>query len=351
MRRSRAAALGGIALAASRWFTTPCSALRPPLIISSDKMLRHRDVSGYGHPECPERVKVCLDVLQHMQAEGLVRLTPPAAETDPAREHAALDVINSVHDHAYVKEVKMRCDKGARVLSPWDADTYINKFSFEQCLHAQSAWLQGVDEVVTNKTMAFAVVRPPGHHAIKDRSMGFCIFNFAVGAATYAIEKYGLSRVSILDFDVHYGNGVADLVASNPKIRYSSLHQDKIFPNNGHADVRGQHNNILNVPLPGGTAYAAFQPPLVDKVLPFLAEWQPELLIVCAGYDALASDEMANFQLQVKDYGDMAAIIQKRFGSAVLFGLEGGYNLNDLPLAVKQTILPFTSAGAGAGKS
>ena len=138
--------------------------------------------------------------------------------------------------------------------------------------------------MVKNKTMSFAVVRPPGHHAVKGRSMGFCIFNFAAGAATYAIQTLGLERVSILDFDVHYGNGVADLIAPNPKIRYSSLHQDRIFPNSGNEDVHGQHNNIKNVPLPGGTTYASFKPLLTSSVLPYLKEFDPQLVIVCAGY-------------------------------------------------------------------
>lgn len=306
-------------------------------------MLRHRDLGGYAHPECPERVKACLDMLHQLDLLGTVRLKRPSAEDVPMREQLALDVIMGVHDHDYVKEVKMRCENGAKALSPWDSDTYINKFSFEQSIHAQSAWLDGVDEVIKNQTMAFAAVRPPGHHAVKSSSMGFCIFNFAVGAATYAIDTFGLSRVSILDFDVHYGNGVADLIASNPKIRYSSLHQDKIFPNSGHADVRGMHQNILNYPLPAQTTFDTYGPLFTNKVLPFLAEWKPELVIVCAGYDALASDDMASFQLQVADYRTMAEAIKSTFGSAVLFGLEGGYNLHDLPLAMRETILPFVS--------
>ena len=312
-----------------------------PLIISSQNLVRHRPTSY--HPECPERIEVCLKVLQQMESEGTIRLLKPSGELNPARLQLALDVINSVHDHEYVKEVKMRCEKGARVLDPWDTDTYINKFSFEQCLHAQSAWLDGVDEVLKNKTMAFAVVRPPGHHAVKGRSMGFCIFNFAVGAATYAIQTLGLERIVILDFDVHYGNGVADLIASNPKIRYSSLHQERIFPNSGHVDVHGQFNNIKNVPLPSGTTYATFKPLLTASVIPYLKEFDPQLVIVCAGYDALSSDDMATINLEVNDYRDMAIAIKEAFGSAVLFGLEGGYNLQELPLAVKETILPFTT--------
>lgn len=173
--------------------------------------------------------------------------------------------------------------------------------------------------------------------------MGFCIFNFAVGAAKYALEKYNLSRICILDFDVHYGNGIADLIAADPRIRYASLHQLGVFPPGGEEVYSGPLNNIRNVGVPEGSGWESYRPLLVDRVLPFLADFEPQLVIVSAGYDALESDELASVSLLPVDYHRMASHIKTAFGP-VMMGLEGGYNLNDLPLAVEQTLIPYLPA-------
>ena len=172
-----------------------------PLIISSDKLMRHRTTS-YAHPECPERIQGSLEILNEMLNANLIRLEKPSGEVSEDRLQLASSIISRVHDNEYIRDVKIRCEKGAKNISPWDADTYISKHSFEQCLHAHSAWIDAVDEAMIHKNMAFAVVRPPGHHSSRSQSMGFCIFNFAVGAATYAMETQGAKRVGILDFDV-----------------------------------------------------------------------------------------------------------------------------------------------------
>ena len=193
-----------------------------PIIITSSAMLHHRPPSY--HPECPERLSECLTMIDALKTSDAVHVMEPTGVRSKADYVRALDIIYKVHDRAYVDEVQLLCSKGARSLSPWDADTYISKSSFDACVIAQSCWLDGIDLILTrassgdagkhddNNSIVFALTRPPGHHALHSASMGFCIFNFAAGAVRHAIDHYGVERVSVLDFDVHYGNGVADLI-------------------------------------------------------------------------------------------------------------------------------------------
>lgn len=227
------------------------------------------------------------------------------------------------------------------MLSPWDEDTFISKTTFDICILAQNAWIDAVDQVVQHKTMAFALTRPPGHHALRADSMGFCIFNFAVGAAHYALDYLNIQRVGIIDFDAHYGNGVASMISNNKKIKYTSIHQSNAFPYSGTADVKGDFNNILNIPISAGTTYESYISLLKDQAIPFLKDFNPELVIVCAGYDALATDTLAELNLVPKDYESISRLIKDAFGP-VMFGLEGGYDIKDLPKAVISTIKPYT---------
>lgn len=322
---------------------TVLSLRQNPLIITSREMLDHQPSSL--HPECPERLLFSIEKIEHMREQGLIRQQEPKACLDETEYNKALNIIQTVHSIDYVNEIKMLCERGARMASPWDSDTYLSQGSFRTTVVAQSAWLDAVDQVINKQSMSFAITRPPGHHAMRSNSMGFCLFNFAVGAATYAMEKYKIKRVGILDFDVHYGNGIADLIKTNPNIRYSSMHQADIFPyGRGKVEETGDHQNILNVPLPYGAVGDNYIPLFETRVLPFLKEFKPELLIVSAGYDAMSTDETAELQLRPKDYNEIARLLKENFGSAIMFGLEGGYDLNDLPLGIEQTILPFTQA-------
>lgn len=303
-------------------------------------------VPAYSHPECPERIEVTWSTLKAMHTRDMIRFENPSALDNPELLQQAKSIIESTHDKAYAQSVADACNRGQRILSPWDEDTYISRKTFDTLLLAQSAWLQSVDNVLNNKqsSISFALTRPPGHHATFDSSMGFCIFNFAIGAAHYAQQKYQLEHIVVLDYDVHYGNGVADLVKGNSRIRYASLHQEGMFPyGRGTIEERGDHNNILNVPLPIGTKGPLFLSTIKEKLLPFLKKFQPQLLIVCAGYDALASDDLAQLSLQPQDYGDIAQLLKAEFGHRIVFGLEGGYSLRDLPEAIEATLLPFTT--------
>ena len=308
--------------------------------------------SSSYHPENPDRIRSTLPILKQMHENNMIRLKIPLAEEKEISNdkqsynhimQEALNVIKKVHAEDYIRQVKGSCEAGSKIISMDDADTYINEYSFKQTVMAQASWLEVLKNVQKDNVMGFACVRPPGHHAIHSRSMGFCIFNFAVGTALYALESLGLNRVAILDFDVHYGNGVADLISSNPNIRYTSLHEHPLFPFSGKTDVKGSHNNILNIVLESGTRNDVFEKKLISEAIPWLLEFQPDILIVCAGYDALASDELSNLMLTPSAYGTIASHLKESFGNKIVFGLEGGYNINDLPLAIKETILPFTS--------
>ena len=178
-----------------------------PLVLSSTELLKH-NINRF-HPENPARLVECINMIK--EVSSLVDYNPPKALEDEEKYNLALSVIKSIHDINYVNMVKEYCERGQSTLSEWDTDTYICKDTFNQCILAQSAWLDGVDYVMKTSNMAFALSRPPGHHAMKSYSMGFCVFNYAVGAAYYAIEHFNISRVGIFDFDV---------------VRYSFLNQN-----------------------------------------------------------------------------------------------------------------------------
>jgi acetoin utilization deacetylase AcuC-like enzyme len=218
-----------------------------------------------------------------------------------------------------------------------DADTPISANSYDIALLAVSAWLDGVDEVLSKGNPAFVLARPPGHHAERNTGMGFCLFSNAAIAAYYALKQPGIQRVAILDWDVHHGNGTQEIVESDARIAYCSLHQSPCYPGTGSSSEQGAHNNVLNLPMQTGSTLADYQPVFEQKVMPFLKDFQPDLLIVSAGYDANAADPLAGIALQPEDYGlftDYCLQLTRR----IVFGLEGGYHLAALALSVAATI-------------
>jgi len=204
-------------------------------------------------------------------------------------------------------------------------------------LLAVSAWLDGVERVLATGEPAFVLARPPGHHAEKDCGMGFCLFSNGAIAAFEALQQPGIERVAILDWDVHHGNGTQHLVENNPNVAYCSLHQFPSYPGTGRSSDRGAHNNVLNIPMSAGSTIDHYQPAFEKQVMPFLRNFQPDLLIVSAGYDANAADPLAAINLQPEDFGtltDYCLQITRR----ILFGLEGGYDLDALSQSVIATI-------------
>ena len=316
-----------------------------PIYTSQDFARLHAPAPGTYHPECPERVAVILEAL--VKSPDKYEILAPGMELDAASHRpTAVAAVKLAHDEEYIKDVFRRCKGGATGLSPWDTDTYLSRDTFELCLLAQSCWLDGVRHVLGfGGKFAFAVTRPPGHHAEFKSGMGFCIFNFGAGAALHAVKNGLARRVAILDFDVHYGHGVADIVSRDPRIRYASLHQGGIYPNPPVPDgvQPSAHSNVLTVNLNSGFQIDAYLAALREKVLPFLStDFGPDLLVVSAGFDALASEEIANGGLRPGDFAAISKLLREAFPNVgVLYGLEGGYVLRDLPLAVEAAIEPW----------
>jgi acetoin utilization deacetylase AcuC-like enzyme len=297
-------------------------------VIYSDDFLQHK--TGYGHPEKPARLTAIVNALKQVAWQDRIEWQLPTALVD----RDVLFFVKQIHNSEHIDRVKYLADKGGGYL---DGDTPVSPRSFEVALLAVNAWLDGVDRVLETTYPAFVLARPPGHHATQDMGMGFCLFSNAAIAAYYALQQQQVDRVAILDWDVHHGNGTQDIVESNPQIVYCSLHQHPAYPGTGSKNERGKYNNVLNIPMNPGSTIVDYQQTFTREVIPFLTDFQPDLLIVSAGYDANADDPLAEINLQPDDYG---LLTQKLLPitSSILFGLEGGYNLDALAKSVVATI-------------
>jgi acetoin utilization deacetylase AcuC-like enzyme len=242
--------------------------------------------------------------------------------------------VQQIHSFAYIKTVQEIANNGGGLL---DADTPISPRSYDIALLAVSAWLDGVDQVLATQNPAFVLARPPGHHAERNTGMGFCLFSNAAIASFYALQQPGIQRVAILDWDVHHGNGTQEIVENNSQIAYCSLHQSPCYPGTGKATEQGKHNNVLNLPMPPGSTLADYQPLFEQKVMPFFQNFQPDLLIISAGYDANADDPLAGISLNPEDYG-LFTHYCLQLTRRIVFGLEGGYHLTALAQSVVATI-------------
>ncbi|NEO60440.1 MAG: histone deacetylase [Moorea sp. SIO4G2] len=297
-------------------------------VIYSDEFLEHDN--GRFHPERPERLTAIVDAIKAAPwADQIKWQLPTAVET-----RRVMPLVQQIHSQRYIDTVEeIALSNGGRL----DADTGISPRSYDVALLAVSAWLDAVDQVLTTNNSAFVLARPPGHHAERQRGMGFCLFSNAAIAAYYALEQSGVERVAILDWDVHHGNGTQDVVERDARIAYISLHQSPCYPGTGQASEQGFHNNVLNLPMAPGSTLADYQPMFEEKVMPCLTKFKPDLLIVSAGYDANAADPLANIALQPEDYG-LFTNYCLQLTRRIVFGLEGGYELTALAQSVVATI-------------
>ncbi len=281
-----------------------------------------------GHPERPERVRV-------IEAALKKAALPEASwhEADAAKEK---DILR-VHDPAHLESLKaadQQARKGGGLVS-LDADTWMGPESLAAALHAAGAGIMATRAVLAGThTRAFCIVRPPGHHAEQARAMGFCLFNNVAIAAAWALEEGGLSRVAIVDFDVHHGNGTQAIFWNEPRVLYCSSHQSPAYPGTGEETERGAHDNIVNCPLPPGSAGEAFRAAYRERILPALAAFAPELLLISAGFDAHAADPLASLRLHEDDYAwvtlELVKISEKAGHGRIVSMLEGGYDLEAL---------------------
>jgi acetoin utilization deacetylase AcuC-like enzyme len=300
-------------------------------VIYSDEFLDH-DTSYFGgfHPECAGRLTAIVKALKTVSWHDRIDWQIPT----PVASRKVLPWIEKIHTPEHIQRVSLLAKRGGGNL---DEDTPVSPRSYDVALLAVSAWLDGVDKVLTSNNPAFVLARPPGHHATSSQGMGFCLFSNAAIAANYALAQPGVNRVAILDWDVHHGNGTEAIVQSNPQIIYCSLHQFPCYPGTGRASDRGMHDNVLNLPMRPGSTFADYEPVFVNQVIPFLRNFQPDLLIISAGYDANHDDPLAGMSLQPKDYGIFTAQCLQ-VTRRILFGLEGGYDFNSLSQSVVATI-------------
>jgi acetoin utilization deacetylase AcuC-like enzyme len=302
------------------------STTKPMQIFYSDVFLEHQ--TGFGHPERPERLRAVVKHLQ--QSPWASRLDWKIPSTLESRD--PLPWMLKAHTPDYIEQARRLAAQGGGELGP---DTPISAQSYEVACLAVNAWLDVVDAVLALQQPAFALARPPGHHALSNQAMGFCIFGNAAIAAIYALTQPEIERVAILDWDVHHGNGTEAIVASHPQIAYCSLHQYPFYPGTGSAQNNGPR--LLNVPMPAGSTLSNYEAAFQDQVMPFLKTFEPDLLIVSAGYDAAQADPLAEVNLNPLDFGVLTAHCLA-LTSKIVFGLEGGYHLNSLATAVEATL-------------
>ena len=296
--------------------------------ISHDKCQLH-DMGSY-HPEQPARLAAIND---RLGATGLDRILR-RYDAEPATREQLL----RAHDAAYVDMVFARSPQQGQV--PLDGDTSMNPHSLEAALLAAGATAQGVDLLMASEVnQVFCSVRPPGHHAEHDKAMGFCLFNNVAVAAYHALDHHGLERVAIADFDVHHGNGTEDIVAGDDRILFCSTFQHPFYPYSGHDTVT---RNIVNVPLEAGCNGEDFKAAVRQQWLPRLEQFEPQLVLVSAGFDAHQADPLANFNLGEEDFGWVTRRLceqaDKSAEGRVLSSLEGGYDLQALARCVETHI-------------
>lgn len=295
-----------------------------------------------AHPESPERI-VALE--RALSAAGMFddRLV-----LDPAP--APLEAVRAVHTPQLVDRVQRAANVGGAWLDP---DTFVSADSYDVALLAAGGACRAVDAVISGEApRAFALVRPPGHHAEPGRSMGFCLFNNIAVAAMRALDEHSLERVAIVDWDVHHGNGTQAAFWSDPRVLFISLHQYPFYPGTGSGAERGQgpgEGSTINLPLAAGGGDEVYETAFSDVVIPALRAFAPGLILVSAGFDAHADDPLAMMRMTTGGYGRLASMLldvaRECCDGRLIFVLEGGYNLQALGDSVVATIRALDETG------
>lgn len=298
-------------------------------LITHPSCLQHD--TGAGHPEQIARLRAILKALD----------TPPFAALERHTAKAvSREALERVHTPDYIDHVMAAIPKTGWV--QLDADTCVSPGSGDAALHAAGAAVQGIDAIVAGHThRVFCAVRPPGHHAEPAEPMGFCLFNNAAIAAFHAQQAHGIQRVAIVDFDVHHGNGTQTMLMDRPGLFYLSLHEHPLFPGTGtRRDNRP--GNILNLPLPAGTDSATYRQQFHGEGIAELIKFDPELIIISAGFDAAAEDPLAHLNLTADDFAwitrEIVAVANYCCSGHVCSVLEGGYDLGALSRGVQRHV-------------
>ena len=298
--------------------------------MTNTAFISHRDCSlhdvGAYHPECPARLAAISD---HLIAQGL---DPYFAFYDAPL--ASFEQLLRVHPASHLERIKRASP--ALGVAHLDPDTAMNPHTWRAALRAAGAGVLAVDLVLSGEVAnAFCCVRPPGHHAERENAMGFCFFNNIAVAVQHALVAHGLSRVAIVDFDVHHGNGTEDCFSNDPRVLMVGMFQHPFYPYSG---IDHPAPNMHNVPLPAGAGSDEFRPVVSEVWLPRLREFAPQLILVSAGFDAHGEDDMGSMQLTEKDYAwvteQIKAVADEVAGGRLVSTLEGGYVLSSLARSV-----------------
>ena len=286
-----------------------------------------------AHPERPDRLRAIDRILEHERFHALERESAPLG---------SMEDLLRVHSPTYLDRIRSMIPTEG--LSRIDEETSVSAGSWEAALRACGAACLAVDEVLENKvTNAFCAVRPPGHHAEREKAMGFCLFNNTAIAARYAQSKFDLKRVAIVDFDVHHGNGIQDIFWTDPTVMYCSSHQGDFYPGTGSAPETGVANTIVNAPLPAGSDGKVFREAYETLILPRLRDFQPELVILAAGFDAHVRDPVGELALTEADFGWVTRKLMDVAGDScdgrLISVLEGGYDLEALARSVAAHVM------------
>jgi acetoin utilization deacetylase AcuC-like enzyme len=288
-------------------------------IVTSDTALNHN--TGTGHPEKPDRVSV---VIKNLKKNKQLIWKKPV--------NFNKNILNITHTDKYIKNVQNSFPKEGLVFL--DGDTIVSPGSKNATIDAVGSIISAIDGVENKEFKnAFCAVRPPGHHAEKEKAMGFCIYNNIAVGAKYLINHYNYKKVAIIDFDVHHGNGTQDIFFDDEKVLYISTHQYPFYPGTGTGKEKGSYNNILNIPLEAGTTSKQYLE-AYEYVLKKLNEFKPEFILFSAGFDAHKDDPLAQLELNSKDYYEITKrtlkYAKKYCNGKVVSILEGGYDLNAL---------------------
>jgi len=276
-------------------------------------------------------------IISHLEQTQLIRqLTPIKPRA------ASVEELSLVHHKEHISHIQEAAQKSGGWLDP---DTVMSADSYQAALYAAGGAIEASEAVMRGEVAsAFALVRPPGHHATATRAMGFCLFNNVAIAAKYALTKYNLERIAIIDFDVHHGNGTQESFYDNPQVLYTSIHEFPFYPGTGNLDETGKDEakgTTVNMPLPAGCGDAEYLAVFEEIIVPVVRRFRPQFILVSAGYDTHWADGLAMMQVSVTGFTQMVKIIQgladELCSGRLVFTLEGGYNLTALAASVKAT--------------
>jgi acetoin utilization deacetylase AcuC-like enzyme len=292
------------------------------LLITHSAGLQHE--TPLGHPERAERLRAVELALEDERFAALARATAPLG---------TLDQVTLCHPLAFAQALMAAAPETG--LIQIEADTMMSPGTIEAALRGVGGAVYAVDEVMAGKASnAFCAMRPPGHHAESDKAMGFCFFNNAAIAARHARRAHGVERVAVVDWDVHHGNGTQEIFWDDASVLYASVHEMPLYPGTGAVSERGQHGTIVNAPLRSGDGSDEFRDAFESALLPRIAAFQPDLIIISAGFDAHWRDPLANINLLEPDFAwatqELMSLADRHAGGRVVSILEGGYDLEGL---------------------